>query len=102
MSNKTPLSKHRKRSARLSAASTIIIKIAYSSLAVGIALTIGFWSIMASNMGPAYLPHIMDGELDPWIRLALFTIGLAVWFATAIWVITRLYRNLVRLIKKHQ
>ncbi|WP_300312998.1 hypothetical protein [uncultured Psychrobacter sp.] len=33
-----------------------------------LAFAFGFWLIMASNMGPAYWPQVMNGSLDIWIR----------------------------------
>ena len=42
---------------------------------------------MASNMGPAYLPHIMDGELDFWIRMTLLGVGLGIWISIALWLL---------------
>ena len=60
----------------------------------GIAVTVGLWLVMASNMGPAYLPHIMDGALDFWIRITLLVAGLAIWIVTAVWLIWLILRYL--------
>ena len=36
---------------------SIILRI----VGAGLAVIVGLWSVTASNMGPAYLPHIMNG-----------------------------------------
>ena len=53
----------------------------------GLGLLFGFWLIMASNMGPAYLPHIMNGALDFWIRITFLGIGLGIWISIVIWLL---------------
>ena len=63
--------------------SKIILKV----ICAGLALLFGFWLLLASNMGPAYLPHIMDGALDFWIRMMLLGLGLGIWLITALWII---------------
>lgn len=62
-------------------------KIILRIISAGLALIFGFWLIMASNMGPAYLPHIMDGELDFWIRMTLLGVGLGIWISIAVWLL---------------
>ena len=53
----------------------------------GLGLLFGFWLIMASNMGPAYLAHIMDGALDFWIRITLLGVGLGICISIAVWLL---------------
>ena len=53
----------------------------------GLALIVGLWLVMASNMGPAYLAHIMDGALDFWIRITFLGIGLGIWISIAVWLL---------------
>ena len=62
-------------------------KIALNIVGTGLALTVGLWLVMASNMGPAYLPHIMDGALDFWIRITLLGMGLGIWISIAVWLL---------------
>ena len=62
-------------------------KIILRIIGAGLALLFGFWLIMASNMGPAYLPHLMNGALDFWIRMILLGLGLSIWLITALWII---------------
>ena len=50
-------------------------KIILRIIGAGLAMSFGFWLIMASNMGPAYLPHLMNGALDFWIRMILLGLG---------------------------
>lgn len=66
----------------------------------GVGFLFGFWLLMASNMGPAYLPHIMNGELDFWIRMLLLGLGLGIWLSTALWSIWRIGRYFWRLKKR--
>jgi len=54
---------------------------------------------MASNMGPAYLPQVMNGSLDIWIRMLLLVSGLLIWLTIVIWLIRIIYRYLAKLIK---
>lgn len=63
-----------------------LIRITLRVIGAGVGLIFGLWLIMASNMGPAYLPHIMDGELDFWIRMTLLGLGLGVWISIAVWL----------------
>lgn len=42
---------------------------------VGIGLSVGFWLILGSSMGAAYLPEVWAGQLDFWIRMAMLVIG---------------------------
>ena len=76
----------------------IILKI----IGAGLALLFGFWLIMASNMGPAYLPHLMNGALDFWIRMILLGLGLSIWLITALWIIWLMLRYCQPFIKKYQ
>ncbi|MBO1530861.1 hypothetical protein J3492_06490 [Psychrobacter sp. F1192] len=70
----------------------VVGKIAMRVLAIGLALISGFWLVMASNMGPAYLPEVGDGCLDMWIRMTFLAVGLLIWFLTAIWLIWSMFR----------
>ena len=62
-------------------------KIILRIIGAGLALLFGFWLIMASNMGQAYLPHLMNGALDFWIRMTLLGLGLSIWLITAVWFV---------------
>ncbi len=62
-------------------------KIILRIFGAGVALVFGFWLLLASNMGPDYLPHIMDGALDFWIRMTLLGLGHGIWLITALWII---------------
>lgn len=62
-------------------------KIILRIIGAGLALIVGLWLIMASNMGPAYLPHIMNGDLDFWIHMTLLGVGLGVWISIAVWLL---------------
>ena len=53
----------------------------------GLALLLGFWLMLASNMGPAYLPLLCNGCLDSWVRMLLFGAGISLWAITAIWLL---------------
>ena len=63
-----------------------LIRITLRVIGAGVGLIFGLWLIMASNMGPAYLPHIMDGALDFWIRMILLVLGLGIWISIAVWL----------------
>ena len=63
-----------------------LIRITLRIIGAGVGLIFGLWLIMASNMGPAYLPHIMDGALDFWIRMILLVLGLGIWISIAVWL----------------
>ena len=77
-------------------------KIILRIIGAGLALLFGFWLIMASNMGPAYLPHLMNGALDFWIRMILLGLGLSIWLITALWIIWLMQRYCQHFIKKYQ
>ena len=62
-------------------------KIVLRIFGAGLALIVGLWLVMASNMGPAYLPHIMNGALDFWIRITFLGIGLGIWISIVIWLL---------------
>ena len=53
-------------------------KIILRIVGAGLALLFGFWLLLASNIGPAYLPNIMDGALDFWIRMTFLGLGLGI------------------------
>ncbi len=77
-------------------------KIILRIIGAGLALLFGFWLIMASNMGPSYLPHLMNGALDFWIRMILLGLGLSIWLITALWIIWPMLRYCQHFIKKYQ
>ena len=77
-------------------------KIILRIIGAGLALLFGFWLIMASNMGPTYLPHLMNGALDFWIRMTLLGLGLSIWLITALWIIWLMLRYCQHFIKKYQ
>ena len=65
----------------------IIGKIILRIVGAGLAVTVGLWLVMASNMGPAYLAHIVNGALDFWIRMTLLGVGLGIWVSIAVWLL---------------
>ena len=71
------------RRSLLKSIGNIILRI----VGAGLAVIVGLWSVMASNMGPAYLAHIMDGALDFWIRITFLGIGLGIWISIAVWLL---------------
>ena len=81
---------HHKWHALLKGIGNIILRI----IGAGLALVFGLWLVMASNMGPAYLPQIMNGALDFWIRMILLGSGLGIWISTAVWLIWLILRYL--------
>ena len=76
-------------------------KIILRIIGAGLALLFGFWLLLASNMGPDYLPHIMDGALDFWIRTTLLGLGLGIWLITALWIIYIMLRYGHHFIKRY-
>lgn len=76
---------------------TVVSKIVTRMIGAGLMLAFGFWLLLASNMGPAYLPHAMDGALDFWIRMTFLGLGLGLWIMTAVWLIWLISRYLYRL-----
>ncbi len=77
----------------------LIISIRFMIL--GFILALGFVLIMASNMGPAYLPHIMGGALDFWIRMTLLGFGLLIWVITPVWTMWMILRYIYRCISRN-
>ena len=77
-------------------------KIALNIVGAGLALTVGLWLVMASNMGPAYLPHIMNGTLDFWIRITLLGMGLGIWISIAVWLLWLILCYFYDLIRSNQ
>lgn len=66
-----------------------------------LALASGFWLIMASNMGPAYLTNVCNGCLDFWIRMTLLGLGVIVWIITAAWLVWPILRYIYRCIRRN-
>ena len=77
-------------------------KIVLITVGAGLAVTVGLWLVMASNMGPAYLPHIMDGALDFWIRITLLGVGLSIWISIAVWLLWLILCYFYDLIRSNQ
>ena len=76
-------------------------KILIRIIGAGLALIVGLWLIMASNMGPAYLPYIMNGDLDFWIRMTLLGVGLGIWISIAVWLLWLILCYFHDLIRHH-
>ena len=70
------------------------LSISIRFIVFGFILALGFVLIMASNVGPAYLPHIMDGALDFWTRMTLLGLGLLIWIITPVWTMWMILRYL--------
>ena len=77
---------------------SIILRI----VGAGLAVIVGLWSVTASNMGPAYLPHIMNGALDFWIRATLLGVGLGIWISIAVWLLWLILCYFYDLIRSNQ
>ena len=77
-----------------------IINIMAKAIIAGLLLVFGFWLLIMSNMGPAYLPNMCNGCLDMWIRMTLLVIGLSLWILTAIWCVWHIVRCSYQLIKR--
>ncbi len=80
----------------------IVIRMILKIISIGLALVFGFWLLLASNMGPVYLPQFIDGALDFWIRMTLLGLGLSTWLITAVWIIWLVLRYCRYFIKKYQ
>ena len=65
----------------------VFIRIILRVIGAGVGLILGLWLVMASNMVPAYLPQVMDGALDFWIRISLLGVGLGIWISTVVWLL---------------
>lgn len=77
------------------------LSISIRFIVFGFILALGFVLIMASNVGPAYLPHIMDGALDFWTRMTLLSLGLLIWIITPVWTMWMVLRYLYRRISRN-
>ncbi|HAV47563.1 MAG TPA: hypothetical protein DCX43_05445 [Psychrobacter sp.] len=77
----------------------IVIRMILKIISIGLALVFGFWLLLASNMGPVYLPQFADGALDFWIRMTLLGLGLSTWLITAVWFVCFVLRYCHYLIK---
>ena len=77
-------------------------KIVLRIVSAGLAVIVGLWLVMASNMGPAYLPHIMDGTLDFWIRIMLLVAGLGIWISITVWLLWLILRYFYDLVRPNQ
>lgn len=67
-------------------------KIVVSIICSGLALLLGFWLVIASNMGPTYLLSVCNGCLDHWIRMVLLGAGVGIWLTTAVGLIFLILR----------
>ena len=65
----------------------VIGKILLNLTITGLLLGFGFWLALAATMGPAYLPNVMDGALDMWIRFTIISISAIIWIMIPIWFI---------------
>lgn len=63
----------------------VIGKLLLNLIIISMLLGLGFWLAFASTMGPTYLPEVMDGALDMWIRFAMLGIGAIIWIVTPVW-----------------
>lgn len=88
---------HHKQHSLLSVVGKITIQI----IAAGLVLAFGFWLIIASNMGSAYLPQLMDGALDSWIRAALLGLGAILCIATVAWLVWSILLHIYRYMIRH-
>lgn len=53
----------------------------------GMLLGLGFILFVFSNIGPAHLSNIMNGELNRYIRFTMLAIGAIIWLITPIWLL---------------
>ena len=60
-------------------------KILLNLAIAGMLLWFGFILFVFSNIDPAYLPNILDGELDRYIRFTMLAFGAITWLITPIW-----------------
>ena len=80
----------------------IIGKVILIIVGAGLAVTVGLWLVMASNMGPAYLAHIMNGALDFWIQMTLLGAGLGIWISIAVWLLWLILCYFYDLVRRNQ
>lgn len=80
----------------------MIGKIILRTIYTGMIVALGFWLLMMSNMGPAYLPNVCNGCLDMWIRMTLLIAGISLWILVIMWCIWHLLRIVYGWIKHHQ
>lgn len=59
----------------------------------GLLLGFGAWLLLASNMGSAYLPDVLNGSLDMGIRFGLLGIAAMIWFVTPLWWLRFCYQS---------
>ena len=80
----------------------MIGKIVRRIIYTGIIVAFGFWLLIMSNMGPAYLLNVCNGCLDIWIRMTLLGAGISLWVLVVMWFVWHLLRSIYDLIKRHQ
>lgn len=71
----------------------LIGQILANTARAGLLLGFGFWLLLASNMGSAYLPNVLNGSLDMGIRFALLGIAAMIWFVTPLWWLRFCYQS---------
>ena len=96
MNNQHDLSLKQQQGLLIKMVGKIIIRI----MIIGLALAFGFWLIIASNMGPAYLSNVCGGCLDMGIRLTLLGIGILIWVVIAVWLAWLIGRYIYRFIRR--
>ena len=78
---------------------TVIGELVIRILVAVLALAFGFWLLLASNMGAAYLPDVCDGCLDFWIRITLLGLGFTLWIIAAAWLVWPILGYIYRYIR---
>ncbi len=78
-----------------------IAKIVIRILVVGLILAFGFWLVIASNMGSAYLPDVCNGCLDFWIRMTLLGFDFIIWITAVPWLVWPILRYIYRCIRRN-
>lgn len=71
----------------------LIGQILANTARAGLLLGFGVWLLLASNMGPAYLPDVLNGSLDMGIRFALLGIAVMIWLVTPLWWLRFCYQS---------
>ena len=77
-------------------------KILLNLAIAGMLLGFGFILFVFSNIGPAYLPNIMNGELDRYIRFTMLAFGAIIWLITPIWLLYSSIRYVYKTYKRIQ
>lgn len=80
---------------------TVIGKVMIRILVAVLALAFGFWLILASNMGAAYLTNVCDGCFDFWMRMMLLGLGVTLWIIAASWLVWPILGYIYRYIRRN-